>query len=70
MTVMDESGTPPGVTAIGIEGDSEAGHIRIGIFYGEVKSKIIEIPVRATTEPGELSLQMLEFNDAKLLDFR
>ena len=48
MTVMNESGPTPGVTAIGIERNRQAGHIRIRIIYGEIEAKVIKIPIGPT----------------------
>ena len=48
MTVMDESGPTPGITTISIKTDRQPGNIRIIVFNGEVKSEIINIPIRTT----------------------
>ena len=66
MTVMNESGTPPGIATISIEGNCKTGHIRIWIINGEIEPKIIEIPIGPVGKL-EAGFLVFELDNAKIV---
>ena len=67
MTVMNESGPPPGIATIRIKTDRESGYVWIiDLQRRRSNPKSSMIPIGTSTKP-EASLLMLEFDNAQII---